>query len=165
MVRHAEGHTFYHKGQLPQIPASVHQLRMRKADGTEGVRVWIDDLAGLLGLVDIGVVELHPWAATVNDIERPDTLIFDLDAGSGIEWPFKAETALALRDLLVTEGFEPWPKSTGGTGLHLMMPIERGMTHKECMPTRCTSPSKSRPEIGASTLRQPGHNIARRLVH
>jgi DNA primase len=43
----------------------VHALKMRKADGKEGIRLWVDDLAGLLGLVEIGVVEVHPWGATV----------------------------------------------------------------------------------------------------
>jgi bifunctional non-homologous end joining protein LigD len=47
------------------VPAAVHQLRIQKREGGEGVRLWVDDLAGLLGLVELGVVELHPWAATV----------------------------------------------------------------------------------------------------
>ena len=76
-------------------------------------------------------MEWHPWPATVDDIERPDTVIFDLDPGDGIEWEFVVETALALRDLLAVEGFDCWPKLTGGSGLHLMTPIERGLTHKQ----------------------------------
>ena len=93
LVRHVAGTTFYHMGPLPPLPQAVKALPMRKADGTQGIRVWIDDLDGLLGLVEMGVVEVHPWAATIDDIERPELMIFDLDAGEGIEWPFVLETA------------------------------------------------------------------------
>lgn len=129
LVRHVNGTTFYHKGPLPPIPPEVHQLRIEKREGGEGVRLWVDDLAGLLGLVEIGVVELHPWAATVDDIEHADTLIFDLDPGEGIEWEFVVDTAFRLRDLLDAEGFKTWPKLTGGKGVHLMAPLPQKMTH------------------------------------
>ena len=94
LVRHVHGITFYHRGKLPAIPDSVHQLRIEKREGGEGTRVWIDDLDGLLGLLEMDVIEVHPWGATVDDIEHPDTLVFDLDPGEGIEWPFVQETAL-----------------------------------------------------------------------
>jgi bifunctional non-homologous end joining protein LigD len=104
---------------------------MRKADGKKGVRLWIDDAAGLQGLVELGVVEVHPWAATIDDIERPDHLIFDLDPGPGIGSEYVVETALVLRDLLVREGFDCWLKLTGGSGVHLMAPTEPTLTHSE----------------------------------
>jgi bifunctional non-homologous end joining protein LigD len=62
-------------------------------------------------------VELHPWAAMVDDIEHPDRLIFDLDPGPGIAWEFVVDTALRLRTMLEGEGLRPWPKLTGGKGL------------------------------------------------
>jgi len=74
---------------------------------------------------------VHPWPATVDDIERPDLMILDLDAGDGIEWPFVLETAFQLRDILADEGFECWPKLTGGSGVHLMAEIEPTLTHKQ----------------------------------
>jgi bifunctional non-homologous end joining protein LigD len=111
-------------GPLPPLPPSVHRLRIQKRKGGEGVRLWVDDLAGLLGLVEIGAVELHPWGATVDDIEHPDRLVFDLDPGEGITWNFVIETAFRLRDMLAAEGLASWPKTTGGKGLHLMVPIE-----------------------------------------
>jgi bifunctional non-homologous end joining protein LigD len=131
LVRHVDGLTFFHHGPLPETAECIHKLSMVKADGTKGIRLWVDNVQGLLALVDIGVVEVHPWAATVDDIERPDQLIFDLDPGHGIEWPFVVETALVLRDVLAEEGLESWPKLTGGSGLHIMAPIERDLTHKE----------------------------------
>jgi bifunctional non-homologous end joining protein LigD len=129
LVRHTRGTVFYHKGALPPIPESVHQLRIEKREGGEGVRVWVDSLAGLLGLIEMDVVEVHPWAATVDDIEHPDLLVFDLDPGAGVAWAFVIESALRLRKLLQDEGLDSWPKTTGGKGLHLMVPIDRDISH------------------------------------
>src|SRR4051794_8984585 len=64
--------TFYHKGPLPSIPDSVHQLRIAKREGGTGTRVWVDDLDGLLGLVAMRAVELHTWNSTIDDLEHPD---------------------------------------------------------------------------------------------
>jgi hypothetical protein len=112
------GTIFYHKGPLPRIPDAVHQLRIEKREGGEGVRVWVDSLAGLLGLVQMDVIEVHPWAATVDDIEHADRLVFDLDPGPGISWDFVIASALCMRGLLEREGLKSWPKLTGGKGLH-----------------------------------------------
>jgi bifunctional non-homologous end joining protein LigD len=131
LVRHTHGITFYHKGPLPPVPSSVHQLRIEKREGGEGVRVWVDDLKGLLGLVQMDAVELHPWAASVDNIERPDRLVLDLDPGPGVAREFVTETALKLRAMLEDEGYESWPKLTGGKGLHLMVPIEPRITHDQ----------------------------------
>ena len=131
LVRHMHGTTFYHKGRLPPIPDSVHQYRIAKREGGEGIRLWVDDLEGLLGLVSIGTVELHAWNATVDNIEHADMLVFDLDPGSGIEWTFVTETALVLRDVLKNEGFTSWPKVTGGKGVHVMVPVEPQFTHDQ----------------------------------
>jgi bifunctional non-homologous end joining protein LigD len=129
LVRHTRGITFYHKGPLPPVPDSVHQLRIEKREGGEGVRVWIDSAEGFDGLVEMGVVEVHPWAATVDDIELADTLVLDLDPGEGVAWDFVIETALRARRLLHGEGLAPWPKLTGGKGLHLMVALAPKLTH------------------------------------
>jgi bifunctional non-homologous end joining protein LigD len=91
-------------GPLPTIPDAVHQLIVAKRTGGEGVRLWVDDLAGLQGLVDIGVVELHPWNATVNDIEHADQIVLDLDPGAGVDHGLLIDTAFGLREILEAEG-------------------------------------------------------------
>jgi bifunctional non-homologous end joining protein LigD len=131
LVRHVHGITFYHMGPLPPVPSSVRQIRLKKREGSTGTRLWIEDLEGLLGLVEIGVVELHPWNATVEDIEHADRLVFDLDPGEGVTWEFVCDTAFELRSLFKAEGLTSWPKVTGGKGLHVMVPVEAEMTHDE----------------------------------
>jgi bifunctional non-homologous end joining protein LigD len=129
LVRHVRGMTFYQKGKLPPASEAVHSLTIEKREGGEGTRLWVDDLAGLLGLVEIGAVELHPWNARIDDIEHPDMLVFDLDPGEGVAWEFVIETAVRLRAMLKNEGLEPWPKLTGGKGLHLMAPLDATIDH------------------------------------
>ena len=85
LVRHVKGTTFYHKSKLPPVPEAVHKLTIEKREGGEGTRLWVHDLAGLLGLLEIGAVELHPWNASIDDIEHPDMLVFDLDPAR--VWP------------------------------------------------------------------------------
>lgn len=118
----------YHRGPLPPVPPAVHQMRIEKSDGASGIRLWVDDLAGLLGLVEMDVVELHPWGATVDDIEHPDLLSFNLKPGAEVEWSFVVETAQRLRDLLVAEGLDCWPKTTGDDSLHVMVPVTPDLT-------------------------------------
>jgi bifunctional non-homologous end joining protein LigD len=162
LVRHTRGTIFYHKGPLPPIPEAVHQLRIEKREGGAGVRVWVDSLAGLLGLVEMGVVEVHPWAATVDDIEHADMLVFDLDPGTGVPWDFVIETAWRMRKLLADEGFRTWPKITGGKGLHVMAPLERKLTHDAAhgyarwLAQRLAAMDAGRYTTSASLARRPG---------
>ncbi|MBR0838820.1 DNA ligase D [Bradyrhizobium liaoningense] len=132
LVRHVHGTTFYHKGPLPKdIPGAVHQLRIQKREGGQGTRLWLDSLDGFLGLVEIGAVELHPWNSTVPDFEHADRIVIDLDPGEGVEWDAVADTALELRTLMKREGFNTWPKLTGGKGIHLMAPLDQPILHDQ----------------------------------
>ncbi|MGY3564208.1 bifunctional non-homologous end joining protein LigD [Bradyrhizobium sp. USDA 4463] len=132
LVRHVHGTTFYHKGPLPnEIPGGVHQLRIRKREGGEGTRLWVNTLDGFLGLVQMGVVELHPWNSTVEDFEHADRIVIDLDPGEGVEWKVLTEAALELRALMKREGLDTWPKLTGGKGVHLMAPLNEPILHDQ----------------------------------
>jgi bifunctional non-homologous end joining protein LigD len=132
LVRHVHGTTFYHKGPLPKdIPKAVHQLRIEKREGGQGTRLWVNDLEGFLGLVEIGAVELHPWNAKVEDFEHADRIVVDLDPGEGVQWDAVVAAALRMRDLMKEAGFATWPKLTGGKGVHLMAPLDRRVAHDE----------------------------------
>lgn len=132
LVRHVHGTTFYHKGPLPEeIPEAVHQLRIQKREGGQGTRLWVDSLDGFLGLVEIGAIELHPWNSTVEDFEHADRIVIDLDPGDGIEWETVADTALELRAAMKRQGYDTWPKLTGGKGIHLMAPLDERILHDQ----------------------------------
>jgi bifunctional non-homologous end joining protein LigD len=108
------------------------------------------------------VVEVHPWAATVDDIEDADTLVFDLDPGEGVAWDFVIESAFRMRELLQDEGLNPWPKFTGGKGLHLMAPLPRKLIHDAVhnyarrLAQRLESTEPDRYVTSASLARRPG---------
>jgi bifunctional non-homologous end joining protein LigD len=164
LVRHTRSTTFYHMGPLPPVAETVHQLKVEKREGGQGTRLWIDDLAGLLGLVEIGTVELHPWNSTVDDLEHPDVLVFDLDPGPGIEWQFVVETALNMRELLKAERLDNSPKLTGGKGLHIMCPIRSsGMTHDEAhkysreLAEKLAATDRARYTTSAAMSQRAGH--------
>jgi bifunctional non-homologous end joining protein LigD len=124
LVRHVRGKTFMHQGPFPPVPDTVHQLRIEKATGEEGVRLWVDSVDGLLGLLAIDVVEIHPWGATVDDVDHPDMLVIDIDPGPSVEWEIVTETALKLRDVFKSEGISSWAKVSGSKGIHVMAPVE-----------------------------------------
>jgi bifunctional non-homologous end joining protein LigD len=132
LVRHVHPITFYHKDKLPLVPTTVHRLPIVRRGGGPGVRVWIDDLDGLLGLVEMDAVEVHPWHATIDDIEHPDQLAINLNPRKGTSYAFVCEKALLLRDLLKQAGFRgAWPKTTGANELHIIAAIARGRSHEQ----------------------------------
>lgn len=90
----------------------------------------IDDLASLLWVVNLGCIDLNPWYARCDDVDRPDYLHFDLDPGSA---PFEnvVETALLVRDALEKLRMPVYAKTSGSKGIHVYVPIERGPTQKE----------------------------------
>jgi bifunctional non-homologous end joining protein LigD len=86
--------------------------------------VVIDDLDGLIGLVQAGVLEIHPWGSTLADIERPDMIIIDLDPGEGVSWETVVAAAREVRARLGDAGLTAFVKTTGGKGLHVVAPLK-----------------------------------------
>jgi bifunctional non-homologous end joining protein LigD len=77
----------------------------------------------LLGAVQMNAVEFHTWNVKVRHFDRPDRIVFDLDPGKGVGWPAIREGAELLRALLLELKLHSWPKTSGGNGLHLVVPI------------------------------------------
>lgn len=99
-----------------------HALRVET--GETKPMVAIADLRGLLSLVQAGVVEIHPWGSVINDLEHPDRIIFDLDPGENITWEAVIEAARDVRERLDTLGLQSFVKTSGGKGLHIVVPIQ-----------------------------------------
>jgi bifunctional non-homologous end joining protein LigD len=114
---------FYQK-HLPKTQAgSVPRVAIREEDGTVNY-VYVRSLADVLALVQHDVLELHAWGCRVDDVEHPDLLVFDLDPAPDVAWAEVLRTARGLRERLQQLGLTPFVRSTGGKGLHLVVPLQ-----------------------------------------
>ncbi len=131
LVRCPEGHTaecFYQKRANRSIPKRVPRVVVK--EGREPYAM-VEDLPSLVSLVQVGVLEFHVWGARADRLDRPDIMIFDLDPDPSVEWRSVADTAKLLRDLLAELGLVAFVRSTGGKGLHVVVPLQRRSTWEQ----------------------------------
>jgi bifunctional non-homologous end joining protein LigD len=83
----------------------------------------IDTLDALVSAAQMNVVEFHTWNSTVRRLGKPDRVIFDLDPGEGVKWGQIQEAALLVHTLLLELGLKAWLKTSGGKGLHIVVPL------------------------------------------
>jgi bifunctional non-homologous end joining protein LigD len=91
----------------------------------------IDELKGMIALVQLGVVEFHTPGVRRDKLGQPDRFIIDLDPDPSVGWERVVEAAVAIRDLLLELGLKSYAKTTGGKGLHVVCPIRRSRTTEE----------------------------------
>jgi bifunctional non-homologous end joining protein LigD len=104
--------------------AGLGDLAQRVDVGENEPMIAIDSLAGLLSLVQAGVVEIHPWGSRADRQDQPDRLIFDLDPGEAVPWSAVVAGAGAVRDRLALRRLKSFVKTSGGKGLHVVVPVE-----------------------------------------
>jgi bifunctional non-homologous end joining protein LigD len=100
-------------------------------DGKPDYNVSVDDLSGLIALAQIGALEIHAWGSRVRNLEKPDRLIFDLDPDPSVEWPRVVVAAREVRLLLKELGLTSFLKTTGGKGLHVVVPVQPRLDWEE----------------------------------
>jgi bifunctional non-homologous end joining protein LigD len=115
---------FYQKHIETKLPPGIGSVTIKEKEGT-GDYLTIDSAEGLIGLAQMGVLEVHPWGSRADDVEKPDRLIFDFDPVPDVQFTWVVEAALAMRDRLEKLGLESFLKTTGGKGLHVVAPIDR----------------------------------------
>ncbi len=127
MVRCPVGHEkkcFYQRhggsGVLPQ-------LKEVAVPGFEEPYLYIENVAGLVAMVQMGTLEVHPWGVTLDALDRPDRVIFDLDPDESLTFADAIAAALEVRQRLADRGLISFVKSTGGKGLHVVLPITPGL--------------------------------------
>ena len=134
LVRCPSGRTkacFYQKHWSGTLPEALDTVDIKEANGRKGAYTTVRDAAGLVSLIQHGVLEIHLWGARADDVEAPDRIIFDLDPAPGVPWERVKEGGLRLKAMLEGLGLETWLKTTGGKGLHVALPIARRSTWSE----------------------------------
>ncbi|MGA7384059.1 MAG: DNA ligase D [Methylocella sp.] len=111
---------FFAKHPWPGLDKSVRRVDT----GDREPMLAIDDITGLTSLVQAGAVEIHPWGSTIDHLEQPDRLIFDLDPGENVPWEVVIDAAYDVRDRLAAFDLQSFVKTSGGKGLHIVAPIQ-----------------------------------------
>jgi bifunctional non-homologous end joining protein LigD len=124
------GECFYQKHLTDQFPEAVRRVQIEEG-GKTVLYPSVDSAAGLVALVQMGVLEVHLWGSHDDQPERPDYVVFDLDPDEGLPWERVVEAALGLRAVLADVGLRSFLKTTGGKGLHVVFPLQRRHTWDE----------------------------------
>lgn len=117
------GQSFFQKHAWKGLNPNIALVTDPKDKDDEPL-ISINDLDGLIGLVQSAVLEIHPWGSTVKDWEHPDIIIMDLDPGDGVPWESVIEAAHETRRRLEEAGLNAFVKTSGGKGLHVVAPVK-----------------------------------------
>lgn len=125
--RGQEKECFIQRNAGDSVPDAVLRVDIPPQDEGDEPSTYlaVDSLAGLLGLVQIGVLELHSWGARSDRLDRPDRLVLDLDPDEALPFDAVVEAAVGLRERLSDAGLVPFVMTTGGKGLHVVVPLKR----------------------------------------
>ncbi len=115
---------FYQRHAGSGVPAELGEVEISGFEES-GAYLYIKDVKGLVAMVQMGVLEMHPWGARVDRPERAERVIFDLDPGEGLGFADVVAAARDVRGALDALGLVSFVKTTGGKGLHVVIPIER----------------------------------------
>lgn len=110
---------FYQRHGFSGLPDGVETM----GDTRDEEFLVIKSPKGFLGLPQFGVIEFHPWDCTVADLDHPDRLTIDLDPGEGVTWPTVVSAAGIVRERLTALGLPSFVRMTGGSGVHLVVPL------------------------------------------
>jgi len=113
-------------------PSALRRVKIQEKTKI-GEYLVADSIQAVVSLAQMGIVEIHTWNSTADDVDRPTRMVWDLDPGPAVTWKHVVKAARLVRDVLKTLGLASWVKTTGGRGLHVVVPIIRSRTVDECL--------------------------------
>jgi bifunctional non-homologous end joining protein LigD len=125
------GDFFYMKRTPPGRPPWLRTCAIEHGSGSVIDFPIVDDVAGLLWVINLGCIDLNEWYSRCDDTDRPDYLHFDLDPVEGTPFATVRDVALRVRDALEGLGMKPVVKTTGSSGMHVYVGIVRDPKQKE----------------------------------
>jgi bifunctional non-homologous end joining protein LigD len=117
---------FFQKQLLAGSPPAIDRVRLTETAGDTVDYMQIHDMPGVVALAQLGTLEIHTWGSRAATLEQPDLMVFDLDPDVGLAWDKVVLAALELRRRLRELGLDSFVNTTGGKGLHVVVPIARG---------------------------------------
>ena len=118
-----EGPFFYQKRVPRPHPPWLETVEIRFPSGRTADFPVVNDAASLAWIVNLGCIDLHTWRSRVEDVERPDELVIDLDPSPGNPWEYVCRVALVVREVMDELALPSYPKTSGASGLHVLCPI------------------------------------------
>ncbi len=155
VVRCPEGYSkacFFQKHRTDAMPKAVRAIVVTEASG-DAQYLGIDDLSGLISLVQLGVLEIHAWGCREDRIDKPDRLIIDIDPAEDVRWAEVVKAARHAKERLMDLGLESFVRTTGGKGLHVVAPIARRTSWEELKKV-------AKAFVDALVREQPEHYLA-----
>src|SRR5947209_9552814 len=125
---------FIHQKLVPAPQYIVGEQFVRFPSGHSTVFAVIDSAAALAWVINLGCIELHTWHSRVDEIERPDYMLIDLDPTTDDQWEHVLVIALVVKEVLDELGLPSYPKTSGSTGLHILTPIRPALPFPEVRP-------------------------------
>lgn len=122
---------FFQRHAFSGMPASIASFETKDSEGETKTYIAVEDAKGYLALAQFGVVEFHVWGALRKQLEKPDRVVFDLDPGEGIGWREVVEAAVHVRGELEGMGLVPFVKTSGGRGIHVVVPVKKKLGWKQ----------------------------------
>jgi bifunctional non-homologous end joining protein LigD len=114
---------FFQKHDAGSFGDAVKHVGITEKDGHEEPYLYVDTADGLLTCVQMGTIEFHGWGARIEDVEKADRLVFDLDPDEGLDFEAVRKAAFHFREILQQIGLETFPMVTGGKGIHVIAPL------------------------------------------
>lgn len=114
---------FFQKHDAGSFGDAVKHVGIMEKDGHEEPYLYIDTPDGLLTCVQMGTIEFHGWGARIEDVEKADRLVFDLDPDEGLDFEAVRKAAFHFREILQSIGLKTFPMVTGGKGIHVIAPL------------------------------------------
>ena len=127
-----KGQAFFQKNMPEGVPKWIETVSIPSEGKREDIQYMIaNDLASLLYLTGLGCIDHNPWSSRRDDLEHPDYFFFDLDPADGTEFSRVLTIARALHEKLTQLGLKVFLKTSGATGFHLYLPVERVYTFEQ----------------------------------
>jgi bifunctional non-homologous end joining protein LigD len=127
----AYGKAFFQKDAPKHMPDWIKTYEATVSPGKTVRFPIVDDELALLWMVNMGCIDMNAWYSRVDRPDRPDFVLFDLDPTPEVPWSQTIEVALVLRELLDALGLRSFPKSSGGKGFHVLVPLDRRSTYAD----------------------------------